>query len=219
MIRDMLLVRACQFFVALPADRLLEIIDMKTAVAQDPGEGFSHAIQTDEENSISQAYRIWRNQVLPVMHFGHFLDYNNPIQYCRYTLVYQSNPEDIIFIDVDKIYHIIHLNTQKQKAIRNPHKELLKFSSHMYEVPSLNVLAYLLDEDLDLLEENKKVLQIDLNQFNYESLTVQSCDPHPSIPHINQQSKLPNSLDSIKKTVKPKKPRKRKKEPLPDPAS
>lgn len=261
MTKDVLLVRAGIYHLALPAERLLEIIDLKTYHKQQidnlHNATLKTEIQTDrvlegrkmpsssvsieslpqskcvnhhphsktlaiEEPHLHDQYRMWRNQILPVMNLGHFLDPSLAIMRCRFSLVYQANtlkPQEILFLDVSHIFRIIHMDMSDAKPIYYPYQELAKFSKTIYPLQQEGPFAFILEESLDLMEAQKQLnakekVQIDPIELSAYLHAIEENTHHPAIP---KTSLLPESAQSFsasqqKCKLKASKGRKKKKE-------
>lgn len=153
MSKDVLLVKAGLYHIALPTYQLLEIIDLKeyeknqSPLNTNRDERNRTNFETKESQYDVDQYRLWRDHVLPVIHMGHYLDKHTQITKCRYSLVYQTNQQEIFFLDVDHFFSIIHMDTAQLRPIFNPYKKLADFSSKVCYVPGKEVLAFFLDEN------------------------------------------------------------------------
>lgn len=157
MSKDVLLVKAGQYHIAFPTCQLLEIIDLKEYEKTQSRLHSEMPIQHQmdfrknrstqkNEQSIDQ-FRLWREHVLPVIHMGNYLDENIKATKCRYSLVYQTMQQEILFLDVDHFFSILHMDTTQLRPIFNPYKKLAEFSSKVCYVPGKEVLAFFLDEN------------------------------------------------------------------------
>ncbi len=153
MSKDVLLVKAGLYHIALPTYQLLEIIDLKEykknhSYLNTHKETKNRTrYETKEYQYDVDQFRLWRDHVLPVIHMGNYLDEHTNITKCRYSLVYQTNQQEIFFLDIDHFFSIIHMNTAQLKPIFNPYKKLADFSSKVCYVPGKEILAFFLDEN------------------------------------------------------------------------
>lgn len=192
MTKDILLIRAGLFHLAIPAERLLEIIhldlyqnkmknekeDLCSSAAQKialkPSDTSLMNVKEKKSSDghMTDRYRVWRDHILPVMHFAHYLDTSITPTSCTFSLVYQANEKEMIFLDVDHIYSIIHMNTTEMKPIYYPYKNLQKISRTVCSVPGFDVFAFILQDSLDLIEENKKIVNDEQYHFDFKTLKI-----------------------------------------------
>jgi hypothetical protein len=138
MTKDVLLIRSNQYHLAVPTDRLLEIVNLDEYHAQQQinlaSTTFSH--KPDQ-------YRLWRNHLLPVLHLGHFLEPTNQKQECLFGLVYQASSHETIYLDTDHVFGITHIDTSKMKPVYAPQKNF----DNAHFTSGEHILAFVLEED------------------------------------------------------------------------
>lgn len=187
---DVLLIRAGDYHLAIPAEKLLEIVNLKLYLTQEKTtEKLSLAANTKlnpqsndhASSTFSDNYRLWRQRVLSVMHLGHYLNRNSQKTNCAYSLVYQVNNDEILFLDVDQIYNIIHIDTSRMKPIYNPYKDLARLTTKIYEVQNPPTIAFILEDSLNLIDENKKFQDEIHNKIINMDLSIEHSQPLHSI--------------------------------------
>lgn len=156
---DVLLIQAGLYHLAIPAEKLLEIVDLNIYHRQQnmdlrKGSNEYDSLLLKSKETFCDHYRLWRHRVLSVMHLGHYLNPKKQKTNCRFSLVYQVNNDDMLFLDVDHVYNIIHMDTAKMKPIYHPYEQLSRFAKHIYEIKNPPTLAFILEDSLDLLSEN-----------------------------------------------------------------
>lgn len=138
MYKNILLVRASQFYLAFPAEKLLEITLLNQSNKDVTNDRFT-------EN-----FRTWRNTIFPVIHLGHYLDQKNLKNHCRYGVVYKANESDTFYLDLDEIFGIFHIQKTHFYPIHTPHKALFDISRTVCAVPNSTYYAFLVNDPLNL---------------------------------------------------------------------
>jgi hypothetical protein len=140
--KDFLLTRAGDFHLAIPTSRLLEIVDLtdskKEISAHTPLK--THILY--EEN------RIWRDHMLPVIHLGHYLAPEKKPALCTESLVFQVSEHEIIFLDIDHIFGIVHLKENEMRPLYRSTRNLAPISTYVcdLEAETEYAIAYILEE-------------------------------------------------------------------------
>jgi chemotaxis signal transduction protein len=101
--KDVLLIRSGQFHLAVPTERLLEIVDLDEYHAQ-------------QKNA---AFRLWRNHVLPVLCLNHILNptIKRRTHKCPFSIVYQASDHKMIYLDIDHVFSIVHIDTSQMRPV------------------------------------------------------------------------------------------------------
>ena len=194
--KDVLLIRSGQFHLAVPTERILEIVDLDDYHAQqkkdlDVGQqliSFTSKMEkgktsqdewirqmlqqtgvtlnTPEERIVENApkiklkkthrlaefeklkdeFRLWRNHILPVVHLNHVLDPNEERYICPFALVHQASDHEMVYLDVDHIFNIVHIDTSDLKPVY--HLTCDQTHSDKLQIPSTDVLAFVLEDVL-----------------------------------------------------------------------
>lgn len=150
--KDVLLIRSNQFHLAVPTDRLLEIVNLEEYHAQQ-----DKNLEKPSHKHISDQHRLWRNHVLPVLHLAHYLEPKTHKDECSYGLVYQASAHETIYLDVDHVFGTINIDTSQMKPIY--HTDKITYSNIK---PEQNVLAFVLEDSIvsDEKRERKKKKQL-----------------------------------------------------------
>ncbi|MES2607419.1 MAG: chemotaxis protein CheW [Pseudomonadota bacterium] len=112
MSKDVLLIRSNQHHLAVPTDRLLEIVNLKDYHAK---QQVNLAAPSPSHNP--DQYRLWRNHLLPVLNLGHFLEPAAQKQECQFGLVYQASDHERLYLDIDHVFGITHIDTSKMRPV------------------------------------------------------------------------------------------------------
>ena len=194
--KDVLLIRSGQFHLAVPTERILEIVDLDDYHAQqkkdlDVGQrliSFSPKVgkeKTSQDEWIRQMlqqtgiilnvpeerisenapktklkktrrlaefeklkdeFRLWRNHILPVVHLNHVLDSKEERYICPFSLVHQASDHEMVYLDVDHIFNIVHIDTSTLKPVY--HLTCDQMHSDKSQSPSTDVLAFVLEDVL-----------------------------------------------------------------------
>ncbi len=138
MTKDVLLIRSNQYHLAVPTDRLLEIVNL---------EDYHTEQQTNLEAASpshnSDHYRLWRNHLLPVVHLAHFLEPKTKKEECAFGLVYQASDHETLYLDIDHVFGITHIDTSKMKPIYTPQNNINTANLS----PEKHILAFVLEEN------------------------------------------------------------------------
>ncbi|MES2252252.1 MAG: hypothetical protein V4482_01015 [Pseudomonadota bacterium] len=143
MSKDVLLIRSNQFHLAVPTERLLEIVNLENYHAQQ-----KQKLKTTAPNGTADQHRLWRNHVLPVLHMSHFLEPTKLRPECSFGLVYQASKHETIFLDIDHVFGIFHLDISKMKPIYHPNTEVNNTIPMECSKPQKEVIAYILEESM-----------------------------------------------------------------------
>ena len=139
MTKDVLLIRSNQHHLAVPTDRLLEIVNLEDYHAQ-------QKINLKEASTShnTDQYRLWRNHLLPVVHLGHFIEPNTKKTKCAFGLVYQASDHETLYLDAEHVFGITHIDTSKMKPIYASQNN----GGIADLIPHKHVLAFLLEENV-----------------------------------------------------------------------
>lgn len=138
MSKDVLLIRSDQYHLAVPTDRLLEIVNLKDYHAQQQM-NFETAIPSHRHDQ----YRLWRNHLLPVIHLAHFIEPAAQRSECTFGLVYQASDYETLYLDIDHVFGITHIDTSKMKPVYAS-KNNINMANLM---PEKHILAFVLGEN------------------------------------------------------------------------
>ncbi|MDP3372269.1 MAG: hypothetical protein Q8S21_05210 [Candidatus Paracaedibacteraceae bacterium] len=141
MSKDVLLIRSSQFHLAVPTNRLLEIVNLKEYHAQQ-----DKNLKITTHNHIVDKHRLWRNHVLPVVHLGHHIEPTTRKGECSFGLVYQASEQETIYIDVDHVFGIINIDTSKMKPVYHCKQTLKDSILYTSLKQDFGVLAFVLED-------------------------------------------------------------------------
>ena len=138
MSKDVLLIRSNQYHLAVPTDRLLEIIKLEDYHAEQQA-----SLEAASPSHNPDQYRLWRNHLLPVLHLGHFLEPATQKQECRFGLVYQASDHETLYLDIDHVFGITHIDTSKMRPVYASQNDIETTNL----TPEKYVLAFVLEEN------------------------------------------------------------------------
>ena len=139
MSKDVLLIRSNQYHLAVPTDRLLEIVKLEDYHAQQ-----EMSLEAASPSHRPDQYRLWRNHLLPVVHLGHFIKPAAQKSECTFGLVYQASDHETLYLDIDHVFGITHIDTSKMKPIYASQNKINTANL----TPEKHVLAFVLEENL-----------------------------------------------------------------------
>lgn len=138
MSKDVLLIRSNQHHLAVPTDRLLEIVNLDEYHAEQ-----QMNLEVSSVSHNSDQYRLWRNHLLPVLHLGHFIEPTTQKQECQFGLVYQASDHETLYLDIDHIFGITHIDTSKMRPVYTSQNSIDTTNL----TPEKHVLAFVLEEN------------------------------------------------------------------------
>lgn len=134
MAKDVLLIRSNHYHLAVPTERLLEIVNLDEYHAHQQIHLKAKATSHNPDQ-----YRLWRNHLLPVVHLAHYISPETKKSDCAFGLVYQASAYETLYLDTDHVFGITHIDTSKMKPIYAAKDIKLRTEK--------NVLAFVLEEN------------------------------------------------------------------------
>lgn len=132
--KDVLLIRSNHYHLAVPTERLLEIVNLNEYHAEQ-----QINLKMKETSHNPDQYRLWRNHLLPVVHLAHFISPETKKSDCAFGLVYQASDRERLYLDTDHVFGITHIDTSQMKPIYASKETKLKAEK--------NILAFFLEEN------------------------------------------------------------------------
>ncbi len=105
-----------------------------------------NAHQAAEYEKSKDEFRLWRNHILPVVHLNYVLDPNENRYMCPFSLVHQVSDHEMVYLDIDHIFSIIHIDISQLKPVYYvAHGQV---PIQIAPIPSADVLAFVLEDTL-----------------------------------------------------------------------